>query len=288
VLRDSAIGATGGLWRRAGVAVAIACAIGGVATPEGLAQQRTTANPQELWRAYPLEQRPATTARPPARAQTAPRDSSGNQSSASGPPWIQLLGVVAGGAAGILVALAVYRRQTARGARADVTDTPARRAAAEVQRPQPPPEPPRPVATADSDTEPVRAATPRATPICQVRWSRRGGRFYAVTTDADGNERRIARSPQFEWRGPSPPEQSAEAEGALRQLAKELRDKGWRPLRAKGIDFDERQWYARRFRWPAEDADTDAGRGTTPPRQQASGRPARSPLEGAVGKGDGE
>jgi hypothetical protein len=96
-------------------------------------------------------------------------------------------------------------------------------------------------------------ATSRNGPVCQVRWSRRGARFYAVTTDADGVEKRLARSPQFEWNELAPPtEDSREAQAALRQLAKELREKGWRPLRAKGFDFDDRQWYARRFRWPTD------------------------------------
>jgi hypothetical protein len=121
--------------------------------------------------------------------------------------------------------------------------------------------------------EPGRAAASRNDPVCQVRWSRRAARFYAVTTEPDGTERRLARSPRFEWREPSPPqEESREAQAALRQLAKELRDKGWRPLRAKGIDFDERRWYARRFRWPT---DVERGRpreSTPPPRERVPGR----------------
>jgi hypothetical protein len=102
-----------------------------------------------------------------------------------------------------------------------------------------------------------RAARPRrasssSDPVCQVRWSATGGFFYAATTDAHGNEHRVARSPRLDWRGPAPPDQEAEVEVALRVLAKELRDRGWRPLRTKGIDAGERRWYARRFRWPTE------------------------------------
>jgi hypothetical protein len=97
----------------------------------------------------------------------------------------------------------------------------------------------------------------RQGPVCQIRWGRRGSRFYAVTVDADGIEHKFARSPRFEWRGPSPPEQIPEAQAALRQLAKELRSRGWRPLRAKGKDFNEQQWYARRFRWAAAEAQDD-------------------------------
>jgi hypothetical protein len=97
----------------------------------------------------------------------------------------------------------------------------------------------------------------RQGPVCQIRWGRRGSRFYAVTVDADGIEHKFARSPRFEWRGPSPPEQIPEAQAALRQLAKELRSRGWRPLRAKGKDFNEQQWYARRLRWAAAEAEGD-------------------------------
>ena len=97
----------------------------------------------------------------------------------------------------------------------------------------------------------------RQGPVCQIRWGRRGSRFYAVTVGPDGIEHKFARSPRFEWRGPSPPEQIPEAQAALRQLAKELRSRGWRPLRAKGKDFNEQQWYARRFRWAAAEAEGD-------------------------------
>jgi hypothetical protein len=70
--------------------------------------------------------------------------------------------------------------------------------------------------------------------------------------DADGAENRVARSPRVERPGSSPPEQTPEAKAALRKLAKELRDDGWKPLRAKGKDYGEQQWYTRRFRRPVE------------------------------------
>jgi hypothetical protein len=96
-----------------------------------------------------------------------------------------------------------------------------------------------------------RAAAARRGPICQVRWSEAATCFYAVTTDADGGERRLAWSPPIEWEEAGPPdEESREARAALRVLSKELRDKGWRPMRAKGDDFDAPRWYARRFRLP--------------------------------------
>jgi len=96
----------------------------------------------------------------------------------------------------------------------------------------------------------------RRGPICQVRWSAPGSCLYAVTSDADGVEHRVAWSPPIEWGEAGPPdEESREARAALRVLAKELRDKGWRPMRAKGEDFDETRWYARRFRFPVAEAE---------------------------------
>jgi hypothetical protein len=91
-----------------------------------------------------------------------------------------------------------------------------------------------------------------------VRWSAPGTCFYAATTDVNGVEHRLAWSPPIEWREPGPPdEDSREARAALRVLAKDLRDKGWRPMRAKGDDFDEQRWYARRFRFPVAAGDDD-------------------------------
>jgi hypothetical protein len=101
-----------------------------------------------------------------------------------------------------------------------------------------------------------RPAAARKGPICQVRWSSAGQCFYAVTTDADGVEHRVAWSPPIEWGRHGPPdEESREARAALRVLSKELRDKGWRPMRAKGQDFDEPRWYARRFRLPVAEGE---------------------------------
>jgi hypothetical protein len=101
-------------------------------------------------------------------------------------------------------------------------------------------------------------AVARRGPICQVRWSAPGTCFYAATTDVNGVEHRLAWSPPIEWRESGPPdEDSREARAAVRVLAKELRDKGWRPMRAKGDDFDEQRWYARRFRFPVAEGDDD-------------------------------
>jgi hypothetical protein len=115
-------------------------------------------------------------------------------------------------------------------------------------------------------------------PVCQIRWvpGRRGSCFYAAMIDTDGIERALAWSPRFEWRGPPPPEGTAEAQAALRQLAKELRTSGWRPLRAKGKDFDEQRWYARRFRQPVAETEDDqvrAGAGTGEDKRFGAPRP---------------
>jgi hypothetical protein len=104
-----------------------------------------------------------------------------------------------------------------------------------------------------------RPVAGRRGPICQVRWSAAATCFYAITSDADGVQHRLAWSPPFEWDEDGPPdEDSREARAAMRVLAKELRDKGWKPMRAKGEDFGEPRWYARRFRFPVVEGDDDA------------------------------
>ena len=110
----------------------------------------------------------------------------------------------------------------------------------------------------EPDAPGARPAASRSGPICQVRWSSPGTCFYAATIDVNGVEHRLAWSPPIEWREPGPPdEDSREARAALRVLSKDLRDKGWRPMRAKGDDFDEPRWYARRFRFPVVEGDDD-------------------------------
>lgn len=111
------------------------------------------------------------------------------------------------------------------------------------------------------DREPAdgRPVAGRRGPICQVRWSAAATCFYAITIDVDGVEHRLAWSPPIEWGEDRPPgEDSREARAAMRVLAKELRDKGWKPMRAKGEDFGEPRWYARRFRFPVLEGDDDA------------------------------
>jgi hypothetical protein len=302
------------MWRRTGLALAIVCAFGGVGVTGASAADKPTPNPQELWRAFPLDETPTagtTTggtapapAAPKTQAPTTTAPSSLPQDANTEPSWIVLVAAAVGGAAFAWLLVALYTKwAAARRARVServepVVPAPQReplwrsaehRSEPATPRPRPAsarpvaPALPRPVPSTQANLlRPPIAATPRVSPaarqasrptasrnglVCQVRWSRRGAYFYAVTTSPDGVERRIARSPRFEWSELSPPDQeSREAQAALRKLAKELREKGWRPLRAKGFDFDERRWYARRFRWPTETETNGAGPSTTPDR----------------------
>ncbi|MEN3284694.1 MAG: hypothetical protein V7607_5834 [Solirubrobacteraceae bacterium] len=216
--------------RTSAVGVVVAFVFAGAAVAHG--QRGTTSYPEELWKAYPLEQRPATQAKPPA-SQRRPAAGSTAKDSSGSPLW-WLVGAAAG-AALVLVAVSTDRRRKAR----------LRRAKPDLSLPTSWP------AAPAVTPRPARPSRP-SDPVCQIRWSHSGGFFFAVTTGRDGADRGIARSPRVDWTGPAPPEQEPELEAALRVLSKQLRELGWRPLRAKGFDFDERRWYARRFRWPTE------------------------------------
>lgn len=230
--------------RTSAVGLVVACAFAGASVAVG--QQGTTSYPEELWKAYPLEQRPATQASPPA-AERRPGVVTTKEDSSGSSLWWFI--AAAAGAALVLVAVASDRRRKAR----------SRRAESDLVVPASwPSEPP----ARPQQTRPSRPSGP----VCQVRWNRTGSFFFAVTTDPDGTERGIARSPSVDWNGSSPPEQEPEFEAALKVLSKQVRDLGWRPLRARGVDFDERRWYARRFRWPTE-AEGDRPPGGDKPRQ---------------------
>jgi hypothetical protein len=110
-------------------------------------------------------------------------------------------------------------------------------------------------------------------PTCQVRWSSDGW-FYAVTAGRDGVEHMIASSPPVDWPEAGPPEDTAAARWAVQRLAKDLVDRDWRPLRQKGIDFDERRWYARRFRRPTDDEIATARGDVGDEGQQVAGHQA--------------
>jgi hypothetical protein len=117
---------------------------------------------------------------------------------------------------------------------------------------------PSPPAAPATSTRNGRAAAARESPVCQIHWDRRRRAFYAVSVDGNGFEHMVASSRPLESLRPGPPPETPETRAAIRRLARELRDKGWRPLRAKGIDFEERRWYARRFRWPTDAELADA------------------------------
>src|SRR5687768_4634308 len=56
-VRDAAPTVSAGAWRRTTVALLIACAVGALAVAPAQAADRapSTRNPEELWRAYPLQ-----------------------------------------------------------------------------------------------------------------------------------------------------------------------------------------------------------------------------------------
>jgi hypothetical protein len=289
---DSWVGASAVVWRRFLIAAVVICALGGVATSAALADQRPQPDPAELWRSYPLEQEPSAVAksRPPggvaqqpAGGSTngrAPASSGARPNSGPSPALIAALAAAAGLLVLAVVAVRRRRRQPVEAApvfpprgsprAAPLAAEPAHRVLAptsptELSPPGPPPaqrrlEPraPTPAPVVPPREAPRRAAT-RKQATCQVRWNRRGRSFYAVSVDTNGIEHMIAKSPRVEEAGPAPPHETPEARVALRQLAKNLRDRGWRPLRTKGTDFDERRWYARRFRWPTEEELAEAG-----------------------------
>jgi hypothetical protein len=288
----------------AGIVITLVCSA--AAAPAALADRRPQPNADELWRAYPLEQKPAKTA--PAPATGAPRRSAApaaDGGSSNGPPW-GLLPVI-GGATALLAGWATMhtrrRRAHASGAappppapqdrpRAEPPPAapqdrpraaPPPPAAQDRPRAEPPPaapqERPQPPPIEFGALAPTAAAangrpvSARQAPVCQIKWSRRTLRFYAYAIDDDGSQRRLARSAVVDWDQPGPPEETPEARAAIRRLTKDLRERGWRPLRARGIDSGERRWYARRFRWPTEAEAQPGGTGGDMSDQEIAGRP---------------
>jgi hypothetical protein len=265
----------------------VICVVTGVVASSAPAERRPPPDPSELWRSYPLEQKPATVAKNPTPAAASKQRNPHKSRSAAAkkgngrPP--DALTAAAGAVAALLVLAALALRHKRR---RPAAPPPAHAAPVAVSRaapiaaphpqrgrepapqsspPQPAPEAALPTAApAERMFEPAPTPVPAARPrnaqraaarkpvTCQIRWNRRGRTFYAVSVDSNGIEHMLASSPRIEEGGPAPPDEMPEARAALRQLAKDLRDRGWRPLRAKGIDFDERRWYARRFRWPTE------------------------------------
>src|SRR5919204_4548443 len=99
VLRDSAARAAARIARPVGLVAVLAWLAG---APCALAQQGTTSVPEELWRAYPLEQTATTTAPSPPAA--APDTSVSSDDGAWGPSWV--VAAVAGAAGGVLAGAA--------------------------------------------------------------------------------------------------------------------------------------------------------------------------------------
>jgi MYXO-CTERM domain-containing protein len=265
----------------------LACVVMGAAVPSALADGGPRPDPSALWKAYPLEQKLSTVAKSPAapapsqsgkahgRTLSSPRKSSGGAS----PALIAAIGAAA--ALLMLAAVARLRRRRERAtpalalpAATPAALAPARASAIAITAPArtvdpvpaapPAHEPePAPVTTRPAAPSPNgRAAAARRMPTCQVRWSSDGW-FYAVMAGRDGVEQMIASSPPVDWREPGPPEETPATRWAIQRLAKDLLERDWRPLRQKGIDFDERRWYARRFRRPTDEelgaAREDAG-----------------------------
>jgi LPXTG-motif cell wall-anchored protein len=295
VLRRTGVGRSARISRRAGlagIAIALVCAF---AASAALADRRPPPNADELWRSYPLEQKAAKTAPAPAASRRGSPPAA-DRASDTGSPWPVLAAI--GVASALLVGLVAARRRrrpaVADGhapqaappgpdTRAEPAAPAAARAAAaaaaapvaaRVARGQAPPrDRPQPSTGGAAGANRGRAAA--RGPVCQIRWNHRGRWFYAATVDADGAEQRLGRSPVVDWDAPGPPEETPEARAALRRLAKDLRERGWRPLRARGIDFDERRWYARRFRWPTAAEIEAAGADEGSPSREVAARRGR-------------
>jgi len=276
VLGQRDAGAFARACRGAGLAAVVACTAFGAAAP-AVADRGAQPDPSELWRAYPLEQKPSTVAESPPTETASTHRNPPPASASDGGPAPGLIAAI-GFAAALLVAAAVAlrRRQRDRPApagaggapRAALVAAPPAQRAIQPAGPAPAPTAPRSPAAARKD----RAAAARKTPVCQVRWNARGHWFSAVCTDAAGVERLVAASARLEWHRPGPPDETPEARAALRDLAKDLREQGWRPLRAKGIDFEERRWYARRFRRPTEAEAAAAARSDDGAEREVTGR----------------
>src|SRR3954453_21716752 len=111
VLGTTRVGTSPRAARRAGVAGVLITLICGLGASGAVADRRPQPSADELWRSYPLEQKPTTTA--PAPAAAAPRRAStpAHEAGDSGPPWAVLAVVAA--AAGLLTFVVARRRRRA-------------------------------------------------------------------------------------------------------------------------------------------------------------------------------
>jgi hypothetical protein len=120
-----------------------------------------------------------------------------------------------------------------------VSPAPPATPAATVTRPVSPASPAMPAATV---TRPAKLQA-LARSAGEIRWWRGyvKSAFYAVVRD-DGEERVLAQSPMFRWRGASQPPREPATEDALRVLIEALEARGW-TVSGGGTD-----WYALRLR----------------------------------------
>jgi len=236
--------------------VAIASLCVAVAAAPAAAADRA---PDQLLKAYPLEQRPATLAsttptRPSHRAAAPPAGTSKTGSPRLGQG--AAIGIAA--AAMLLAALVVVRRPrsghavslAAAGAVAELPPAPVLEAA---------PEPAVPVAAAvlapEAPPRPPAALPPeaaRAGLLCQIRWRCDGGvSWFEAARVHDRDREVVAESPDFDWPGPGPPDRTPAAAAALEALVRDLAGGGWRRVRGRGRERGAPRWYALRYHLPA-------------------------------------
>jgi hypothetical protein len=263
---------------------------------EGAQSQTTPATPK------------ATTPAPTPQRTSAPTPVSAKDEAGGGPPWLLIVLAGVGGALFMALVLVVQGRRDSRTAESPpaavgpekwpwLTAGSTNGKSNGVATHAPPAPPPEPEPALEPEPEPAfevdeavsvpvrrfereeapapspqqRAAAARRGPICQVRWHDEASRFYAVTIDAEGVEHELARSLPFDSRDPGPPSSDdRRAQSALRLLAKELREQGWRPMRVKGTDHDAPRWYARRFRFPVAEGEDETVAWSEPQRQPSS------------------
>jgi hypothetical protein len=217
---------TGVIGPRGLLAVLASCALVAAAAAAPASAQHPGTNPEDLWRAYPLEQPP--TSAPEQRPQPAEpsRDSSSRRIFR-----VDALAVGAFLAGGALVLL--WRLRGRRPALALRTPLPTTHEATDG--------PP-------SRSPPQRAPGPPAAETCWIvcwRETRRAA-FYAVARDSDGHQQFIGESPAFTATPNRPLVLDDAAFEALQSLAARLSDGGWEaaaPVGARGA-----MWHAQEFR----------------------------------------
>ena len=219
---------TGVIGRRGLLAALAGCVLAAAAAAGPATAQRSGSNPEELWRAYPLEQSPTRASAPEQR----PRRAQPAEGSRDG--WDPTIVAVAAAAAGALLAGGVLALMALRGRR-----PPALRAPLPTARSANPPA---------SRSPPPRWPGPPAPETCWIVCWRGNGRaaFYAIARDADGHQQFIGESPAFATTPNAPLVLEGAAFDALQSLATRLSERGWEaavPVGAPGA-----VWHAQEFR----------------------------------------